>query len=105
MTELAHDYLDLDGLFSAEELEQRDRVRAVRRRADPAEHRRAGTRPAHFPRELVKELGDARRARHAPEGLRLRRAQRRRVRPGGHGAGGRRLRAAHVRLACRARWR
>ncbi len=27
MTELAHDYLDLDGLFSAEELEVRDRVR------------------------------------------------------------------------------
>ena len=28
MTELAHDYLDLDGLFSAEELALRDRVRA-----------------------------------------------------------------------------
>ena len=27
MTELAHDYLDLDGLFSAEELELRDQVR------------------------------------------------------------------------------
>ena len=28
MTDLAHDYLDLDGLFTSEELELRDRVRA-----------------------------------------------------------------------------
>ena len=28
MTDLAHDYLALDGLFSAEELALRDRVRA-----------------------------------------------------------------------------
>ena len=56
MTELAHDYLDLDGLFSAEELELRDRVRRfVQERIKPniAGWYEAG----HFPRELVKELG------------------------------------------------
>src|SRR6476646_8202386 len=56
MTELAHDYLDLDGLFSAEELEVRDRVRRfVQQRIKPniAGWYEAG----HFPRELVKELG------------------------------------------------
>ena len=56
MTELAHDYLDLDGLFSAEELELRDRVRRfTQERIKPniAGWYEAG----HFPRELVKELG------------------------------------------------
>src|SRR5258705_6797663 len=56
MTELAHDYLDLDGLFSAEELDVRDRVRRfVQERIKPniAGWYEAG----HFPRELVKELG------------------------------------------------
>lgn len=56
MTELAHDYLDLDGLFSAEELKLRDRVRRfVQERIKPniAGWYEAG----HFPRELVKELG------------------------------------------------
>ncbi len=56
MTDLAHDYLDLDGLFSADELALRDRVRAfVRERIAPniAGWYEAG----HFPRELVKELG------------------------------------------------
>ena len=60
MTELAHDYLDLDGLFSAEELALRDRVRAfVDERIKPniAALVRHGR---HFPRELVKEMGDAR---------------------------------------------
>ena len=36
-----------------------------------------GSRRASSPRELAKELGDARPARHAPRGLRLRRHQRR----------------------------
>ena len=100
----ARDYLDLDCLFTAEELALRDRVRAfvderirpniaalVRGRALPARARQGDGRP--------------RPARHAPEGLRLRRPQRRRVRPGRDGAGGRRLRPPHLRLACRARWR
>jgi len=53
---LAHDYLDLDGLFSTEELALRDRVRAFvteRIRPNIAGWYEAG----HFPRELVKELG------------------------------------------------
>jgi glutaryl-CoA dehydrogenase len=57
MTTLAEDYLNLDSLFSAEELELRDRVRAfVRERINPniSDWYEAG----HFPREIVKELGD-----------------------------------------------
>ena len=56
MTEVAHDYLDLDGLFTAEELALRDRVRAFvddRIRPNIADWYEA----AHFPRELVKEMG------------------------------------------------
>jgi len=56
MNSRAHDYLDLDRLFSAEELTLRDRVRAfVAERIKPniAGWYEAG----HFPQELVKELG------------------------------------------------
>ncbi|MCV2489049.1 acyl-CoA dehydrogenase family protein [Geodermatophilus sp. YIM 151500] len=56
MTDLAHDYLDLDSLLSADELELRARVRSFvdeRIRPDVARWYEA----AHFPRELVKEMG------------------------------------------------
>ena len=56
MTDLAHDYLDLDSLFSAEELELRDRVRAfVRERIKP--HIAEWYEEAAFSRELADELG------------------------------------------------
>lgn len=57
MTDLAHDYLDLDSLLSPEERALRDRVRAfVDERVRPGI---AGWyEAAHFPRELAKELGD-----------------------------------------------
>ena len=52
---LADDYLDLDGLFSAEELALRDRVRAfVDERIRPNIASWYAT--ATFPRELVKEM-------------------------------------------------
>ena len=56
MTDLAHDYLDLDSLLSPEERALRDRVRAFtdeRVRPNIAGWYEA----AHFPRELTKELG------------------------------------------------
>jgi glutaryl-CoA dehydrogenase len=56
MTDLAHDYLDLDSLLTPEERALRDRVRAFtdeRVRPDIA----AWYEAAHFPRELAKELG------------------------------------------------
>ena len=57
MTDLAHDYLDLDSLLSAEEIELRDRVRAfVRERITPNIKRWYET--AHFPREIATEMGD-----------------------------------------------
>jgi len=55
VTDLAHDYLDLDSLFTAEELALRDRVRGFvdeRIRPNIAEWYES----AHFPRELVKEM-------------------------------------------------
>jgi len=53
--DLAHDYLDLDGLFSADELAVRDRVRAfVDERIRPNIAGWYAT--ATFPRELVKEM-------------------------------------------------
>ena len=56
MTDLAHDYLDLDSLLSAEEIELRDRVRAfVRERITPNIKRWYET--AHFPREIATEMG------------------------------------------------
>jgi glutaryl-CoA dehydrogenase len=56
MTDLAHDYLDLDSLLSAQEIELRDRVRAfVRDRITPNIKRWYET--AHFPREIATELG------------------------------------------------
>jgi glutaryl-CoA dehydrogenase len=56
MTELAHDYLDLDDLFTPEELALRDRVRAfVDDRIRPNIAGWYAT--ATFPRELVKEMG------------------------------------------------
>lgn len=52
---LAHDYLALDGLFTAEELALRDRVRAfVDERIRP--HVAGWYADAVFPRELVKEM-------------------------------------------------
>jgi glutaryl-CoA dehydrogenase len=55
--DLAHDYLDLDGLFSADELAVRDRVRAfVDERIRPNIAGWYAT--ATFPRELVKEMAD-----------------------------------------------
>ena len=56
MTDLAHDYLDLDSLLSAQEIELRDRVRAfVRERITPNIKRWYET--AHFPREIATEMG------------------------------------------------
>ncbi len=56
MTDLAHDYQDLDSLLSAEEIELRDRVRAfVRERITPNIKRWYET--AHFPREIATEMG------------------------------------------------
>lgn len=56
MTDLAHDYLDLDGLFSAEELELRDRVRGfVDDRIKP--HIAEWYESATFSRELAPEMG------------------------------------------------
>ena len=57
MTSLAADYLDLDSLFTAEELQTRDRVRAfVTDRIRP--NIKEWFETAHFPLELVKEMGD-----------------------------------------------
>ena len=56
MSDLASDYLGLDGLLSAEELALRDRVRGfVDERIRPGIAR--WYEEAHFPRELVPELG------------------------------------------------
>lgn len=56
MTDLAHDYLDLDSLLSPEERALRDRVRAFTdERVRP--HIAGWYEAAHFPRELTKELG------------------------------------------------
>jgi glutaryl-CoA dehydrogenase len=55
MTDLTHDYLDLDSLLTPEELGLRDRVRGFvyeRIRPNIAEWYES----AHFPRELVKEM-------------------------------------------------
>ena len=55
MTDLTHDYLDLDGLFTADELALRDRVRAfVDERIRPYIADWYAT--ATFPRELIKEM-------------------------------------------------
>ncbi|HET6865377.1 MAG TPA: acyl-CoA dehydrogenase family protein [Solirubrobacteraceae bacterium] len=57
LTPLAIDYLDLDSLFSAEELELRDRIRAfVNARIRP--NIDAWYEAAEFPRELAGELGE-----------------------------------------------
>ena len=57
LPDLARDYLGLDGLFSAEELALRDRVRAfVDERIKPNIGRWYET--ATFPRELPKEMGE-----------------------------------------------
>jgi glutaryl-CoA dehydrogenase len=54
---LAVDYLNLDSLFSADELELRDRIRAfVDRRIRP--NINAWYEAAQFPRELARELGE-----------------------------------------------
>lgn len=57
MATLAEDYLNLDSLFSFEELELRDRVRTfVRERISP--NIKEWYENAVFPRELVGEMGD-----------------------------------------------
>jgi glutaryl-CoA dehydrogenase len=54
--DLSRDYLDLDSLFSAEELALRDRVRAfVDERIRP--NIAGWYEAAHFPREITKEMG------------------------------------------------
>jgi glutaryl-CoA dehydrogenase len=56
MTDLAHDFLDLDDLFSAEEIELRDRVRGfVRDRIRP--HIAGWYEDAQFPPDLAPEMG------------------------------------------------
>ena len=93
----ALDFLRLGDGLSDEERMIRDNVRAfVRERLIP----RVGDwfEAGKLPRELAGELGGARRARHAPRGLRLRRGERDRVRARLPGARGGRLRAALVRL-------
>jgi glutaryl-CoA dehydrogenase len=56
VTSLADDFLDLDSLLSPEELALRDRVRAfVTERIKP--HIKGWYESAHFPLEIVKELG------------------------------------------------
>jgi glutaryl-CoA dehydrogenase len=57
LPDLAHDYLGIDGLLSADELAWRDRVRGFvddRIRPNIADWYEA----AHFPRELVPEMGE-----------------------------------------------
>jgi len=57
MTNLAHDYLDLDGLLSTEEIEFRDRVRAfVSARIRP--HIGHWYEAAYFPREIIPEMAE-----------------------------------------------
>jgi glutaryl-CoA dehydrogenase len=57
MTDLAHDFLDLDDLFSAEEIELRDRVREfVGDRITP--HIAGWYENAQFPPELVPQMGE-----------------------------------------------
>ena len=57
MTNLAEDYLNLDALLSADEIELRDKVRAfVRARITP--NIKDWYERAVFPREIVKEMGD-----------------------------------------------
>ena len=56
MTNLAEDYLNLDALLSADEIELRDKVRAfVRARIAP--NIKDWYERAVFPREIVKEMG------------------------------------------------
>ena len=97
ISDRARDYLNLDSLFSAEELALRDKVRAfVDERIRP--NIAQWYEDAHFPREIVTEMGELGLLGMHLTGLRLRRPQRRRVRPGRAGTGGRRLRPAHLRL-------
>ena len=84
---------------------RRTRRRSAPRCGSSARAGRAATSPTGSSagdiadiRGLAKELGVARRARHAPGGLRLRRHERRRLRPGLPGARGRRLRHPLARL-------
>ena len=75
MKTMSDDYLDLDGLFSADELALRDRVRAfVDERIRP--NIAALVRDRELPPRAGQGDGRARPARHAPDGLRLRRAAR-----------------------------
>jgi glutaryl-CoA dehydrogenase len=56
MTDLAHDFLDLDSLLSAAEIAVRDRIRGfVRDRIRP--NIKGWYETAHFPREITTEMG------------------------------------------------
>jgi glutaryl-CoA dehydrogenase len=56
MTDLAHDFLDLDSLLSAAEIAVRDRIRGfVRDRITP--NIKGWYETAHFPREITTEMG------------------------------------------------
>jgi glutaryl-CoA dehydrogenase len=56
MTDLAHDFLDLDSLLSAAEIAVRDRIRGfVRDRIKP--NIKGWYETAHFPREITTEMG------------------------------------------------
>ena len=58
MTNLAEDYLDLDSLFTRRGARAARPGPRLRRRADQARTSPPGTTAGHFPREIVKEMGD-----------------------------------------------
>jgi glutaryl-CoA dehydrogenase len=90
------DFLDIDRLLSDEERDIRDTVRAFVATACCRTSVTGSRRPG-FPASW-RRARQARRARHAPGGLRLRGRERDRLRPGLHGARGRRQRHAQPRL-------
>ena len=88
------DLLDLDSLLTPEDIELRQTVRRFgeqRLRPHIADWFEAGEVPV---RELASDLGKLGLAGHAPEGLRLRRLDRHRLRAGVPGARGGRQRSA-----------
>ncbi len=91
------DFLGIDHLLSDEERDIRDTVRAFVARPGRPERRRL-VRGGDDPARAGAGARQARRARHAPRGLRLRRRQRDRLRPRVPGARGRRQRRPQPRL-------
>ena len=97
------DLIGIDTLLTPDELALREKVRGfVDSEIKP--NIADWYEQAVFPLEIVPEMAEAGPARHAPEGLRLRRPDRRGVRPGRRWNWRPATRAADVRLACRARW-